>query len=228
VNDDPVIGPAGVQDNCLQTPLGPRKPLERRRELSLIFAPRQVDEAAITEQGRDLNGLDGADDRVHGERRQESFRLACQSGWSKHLQFHGTSVPETQYFVKAQYFVSHLVRHHRAEGPKGKISRLNASLPRWFQLFVGVAEVLAAVGLTLPGLTRILPWLVISAAAGIMIVTVSATVFHLARGEMSSAAITLVLFGIATFVAYMRYRVVPIAARRADNELRAFRRSTTG
>ena len=36
-------------------------------------------------------------------------------------------------------------------------AQMNASLPRWFQLFLGVAEVLAAVGLTLPGLTRILP-----------------------------------------------------------------------
>jgi putative oxidoreductase len=111
--------------------------------------------------------------------------------------------------------------------PAELVEQLNASLPRWFQLFLGVAEVLAAVGLTLPGLTRILPWLVIWAAAGIMIVTASATVFHLARGEMSSAAITLVLFGIATFVAYMRYRVMPIAARRAGNELPAFRKSTT-
>jgi hypothetical protein len=107
--------------------------------------------------------------------------------------------------------------------PAELVDQLNASLPRWFQLFVGVAEVLAAVGLTLPGLTRILPWLVIYAAAGIMIVMVSATVFHLARGEMSSAGITLVLFGLATFVAYMRYRVVPILARGADNQPRAFR-----
>jgi uncharacterized membrane protein YphA (DoxX/SURF4 family) len=105
--------------------------------------------------------------------------------------------------------------------PAELVDQINASLPRWFQLFVGVAEVLAAIGLTLPGLTRILPWLVICAAAGIMIVTVSATVFHLARGEMSSAAITLVLFGIATFVAYMRYRVVPIPARGAGRALRA-------
>ena len=28
-------------------------------------------------------------------------------------------------------------------------AQMNASLPRWFQLFLGVAEVLAAVGLTL-------------------------------------------------------------------------------
>ena len=92
--------------------------------------------------------------------------------------------------------------------------QMNASLPRSFQLFLGVAEVLAAVGLTLPGLTRVLPWLVTWAAGGIMIVTVSATVYHVARNEMSSAAITLVLFAMATFVAYARYRVVPIHSRR--------------
>jgi uncharacterized membrane protein YphA (DoxX/SURF4 family) len=92
---------------------------------------------------------------------------------------------------------------------------MNASLPRWFQLFLGVAEVMAAVGLTLPGLTRVQPWLVTWAAVGIMIVTVSATAYHLVRGEMSSAVTTAVLLAMATFVAYMRHRVLPIAARRA-------------
>src|SRR5215204_887180 len=66
--------------------------------------------------------------------------------------------------------------------------QMNASLPRWFQLFLGVAEVAAAVGLTLPGLTGVLPWLVTWAAAGIMVVMVSATTYHVARNEMSSAA----------------------------------------
>ena len=93
--------------------------------------------------------------------------------------------------------------------------QMNASLPRWFSLFLGVAEVLAAVGLTLPGLTRILPWLVTWAAAGVMIVTISATAYHVMRGELSSAVITLVLFTMATFLAYMRHRVLPIGGRRA-------------
>ena len=92
---------------------------------------------------------------------------------------------------------------------------MNASLPRWFQVFLGIAEVLAAVGLTLPGMTRIMPWLVAWAAGGVMIVTVSATVWHLVRGEISSSAITLVLLAMATFVAYTRDRLLPIAARRA-------------
>jgi len=99
--------------------------------------------------------------------------------------------------------------------PPEIVAQMNASLPRWFQLFLGVAELLAAVGLTLPGLTRILPWLVTWAAGGVMIVTASATAFHLWRGELSSAAITAVLFAMATYVAYMRHRVVPIGVRRA-------------
>ena len=41
--------------------------------------------------------------------------------------------------------------------PAAIVEQMNASLPRWFQLFIGVAEVLAALGLTLPGLTRIKP-----------------------------------------------------------------------
>jgi hypothetical protein len=99
--------------------------------------------------------------------------------------------------------------------PAAIAEQMNASLPRWFQLFLGVAEVLAAVGLTLPGLTRIMPWLVTAAAAGIMIVTLSATAFHVVRGEISSAVITLLLLAMATFVAYMRHRVLPIGVRRA-------------
>jgi uncharacterized membrane protein YphA (DoxX/SURF4 family) len=99
--------------------------------------------------------------------------------------------------------------------PAAIAEQMNATLPRWFQLFLGVAEVLAAAGLTLPGLTRILPWLVAWAAGGIMIVTISATAFHLVRGEISSAAITLALFALATFVAYMRSRGLPIRARNA-------------
>ena len=91
--------------------------------------------------------------------------------------------------------------------------QMNASMPRWFQLSLGVAEVLAAIGLILPGLTRILPWLVTWAAVGIMIVMVCATIFHLARSEWSSALITLLLLAMATYLAYMRARVVPIRSR---------------
>lgn len=98
--------------------------------------------------------------------------------------------------------------------PAAIVEQMNASLPRWFQLFLGVAEVLAAVGLTLPGLARVQPWLISCAAVGIMIVMISATIYHVARGEVNSAVITAVLLALATFVAYMRWRVAPIQPRR--------------
>ena len=98
--------------------------------------------------------------------------------------------------------------------PAAMVDQMNASLPRWFQLFLGVAEVLAAIGLTLPGLTRIQPWLVSCAAAGVMIVMICATVFHSMRGEVSSAITTAGLLAMASFVAYTRWRVVPIRPRR--------------
>lgn len=97
--------------------------------------------------------------------------------------------------------------------PAELVEQMNASLPRWFQLFLGVAELAAAVGLVVPGLTRILPWLVSWAAAGVMIVMISATIFHIMRGEISSAGITAVLLAMASFVAYMRWRVMPIRPR---------------
>jgi uncharacterized membrane protein YphA (DoxX/SURF4 family) len=97
--------------------------------------------------------------------------------------------------------------------PAAMVEQMNASLPRGFQLFLGVAEVLAAVGLTLPGATRIQPWLVPSAAAGVMIIMIGATIWHVMRGETSSAIITAVLLLAATCVAYVRWRVLPIRPR---------------
>ena len=94
-------------------------------------------------------------------------------------------------------------------------AQMNATLPRWFQVFLGVAEVLAAAGLTLPGVTRISPWLVSWAAVGIMIIMVSATILHAVRNEFSAAVITFVLLGMATFVAHARRSMVPIRGRAA-------------
>jgi uncharacterized membrane protein YphA (DoxX/SURF4 family) len=97
--------------------------------------------------------------------------------------------------------------------PAAVVEQMNASLPRWFQLFLGVAEVLAAVGLTLPGIARIQPWLVSCAAAGVMVVMICATIFHVVRGEVSSALTTVVLLAVATFIAYTRWWIAPIRPR---------------
>lgn len=93
------------------------------------------------------------------------------------------------------------------------LALMNATMSTAFRVFLGVAEVLAAIGLTLPGLTRIVPALVWLAAAGLAIVMICATVFHGYRGEYNSAMITTLLLAISVFVAYMRWKVKPIAPR---------------
>ena len=97
--------------------------------------------------------------------------------------------------------------------PASMLELMNASMSTAFRIFLGVAEVAAAVGLTVPGFTRVLPGLVPAAALGLIIVMISATVFHVARGELMSAVITAVLLAMAGVVAYMRWRVHPIRAR---------------
>ena len=106
--------------------------------------------------------------------------------------------------------------------PASIAEQMNASMSREFQVFLGVAEVLAAIGLTLPGLTGIQSWWTPWAAVGIMIVMISATIFHVMRNEISSAATTFVLLLMATYVAYMRWKVVPIG------QSAGHRRSTLG
>jgi uncharacterized membrane protein YphA (DoxX/SURF4 family) len=99
--------------------------------------------------------------------------------------------------------------------PAELVAMMNAQLGVGLRLFIGVAELLAAVGLILPGVTRILPWLTALAAAGLMIVMGSATFLHIFRGESQSAITAAVLFVLVTTVAYTRWKVQPIAARKS-------------
>src|SRR5688572_32152931 len=76
--------------------------------------------------------------------------------------------------------------------------QMNASMPRWFQLSLGVAEILAAIGLILPGLTRILPWLVPWARAGFLSLLVCAPFFHFAPSDWSRPLTRLFLLPLPT------------------------------
>lgn len=94
--------------------------------------------------------------------------------------------------------------------PPEVAAQMNEMLPRWFSLFLGVAEVAAGIGLVVPGVTRIKPVLVPAAALGVVIVMIGATILHVVRNEMSPAAITTVLLVMAIVVAHGRLRLVPI------------------
>jgi hypothetical protein len=73
-----------------------------------------------------------------------------------------------------------------AFSPADMVVMINENIGEGLRVFIGVAEILAAIGLILPGLTRILPWLTALAAAGLMIIMSSATVLHFYRGETAS------------------------------------------
>ena len=98
--------------------------------------------------------------------------------------------------------------------PAHLVEVMDASIARPFRYFLGVAEVAAAVGLTIPGITRIQPRLVALAAAGLIPIMVGATVLHAVRGEYGSAGATVVLLALLCAVSWLRWRVYPIAAAR--------------
>ena len=79
--------------------------------------------------------------------------------------------------------------------------------------FIGVAELLGALGMILPAATRIRPMLTPAAGLGLVIIMVLAALFHLTRGEFSAIGANAILGLLAGFVAWGRLRKAPIAPR---------------
>jgi hypothetical protein len=77
-------------------------------------------------------------------------------------------------------------------------------LPGPFIRFIGVVEVLGALGLILPWLTGIRPVLTPLAAAGLVIIMIGATVITFSIGGLGAAAMPLVVGLLSGFVAYGR------------------------
>jgi hypothetical protein len=77
-------------------------------------------------------------------------------------------------------------------------------LPGLLLRFIGVIEILGALGLILPGLLRIRPGLTPLAAVGLVIIMTGATVITLMGGMLAPALVPLVLGVLAAFVAWGR------------------------
>jgi hypothetical protein len=88
-----------------------------------------------------------------------------------------------------------------------------SDVPRPQVVLIGFAEVLGAAGLVLPMATGILPWLTPLAAAGLAIIVLMATGFHLRADERLNALETGLWASIAAVVAIGRWDLV---ASRAD------------
>ena len=76
--------------------------------------------------------------------------------------------------------------------------------------FIGISELLGAVGLILPALTKIKPFLTPLAALGLLTVMILAMGFHVSRGEATALPINIVLGGLAAFVAWGRASRAPV------------------
>ena len=75
---------------------------------------------------------------------------------------------------------------------------------------IGVLEILGAIGLILPAVTGILPWLTPLAAAGLAMTMIGAALTHARRGEYPMIGVNLVLLALTLFVAYGRWVLAPL------------------
>jgi uncharacterized membrane protein YphA (DoxX/SURF4 family) len=88
-----------------------------------------------------------------------------------------------------------------------------ADIPEALVRFIGVSELAAAFGLILPALTRVRPSLTPLAALGLLVIMVLAAAFHATRGEVGGIVVNVVLGGVAAFIAWGRYKKVPLSPR---------------
>ena len=78
-----------------------------------------------------------------------------------------------------------------------------------FVRFVGTSELLGALGLVLPLLTGILPWMTVLAAAGLLLIQLLAIFTeHLPKKEYNVIPINLVLIAISVFIVVGRWTLL--------------------
>ncbi|SRR5712691_12577907 len=97
-----------------------------------------------------------------------------------------------------------LVRSMREQG------KWPPAIHAWFRIFIGVAELLAVVGLVLPGLLHLFTFLTPIAAAGLTIVMFSASIYHLRRREVTALPVVGSLLVLTAVVAILRWQVAAL------------------
>lgn len=99
--------------------------------------------------------------------------------------------------------------------PKEKLIKTLTTLENFSQIVIwtiGTVEVLGAIGVILPALTGILPWLTPLAAVGLALTMIGAAMAHLQHDETSRLVINVVIFLLALFIAYGRFSDVHLIA----------------
>jgi putative oxidoreductase len=88
-------------------------------------------------------------------------------------------------------------------------------LPELFVRAIGVCEWLGALGLILPGVTRVRPSVTVAAAIGLVALTLCATIYQLLASQPANAVFALIMCALCATVAYGRARVAPLRERKA-------------
>lgn len=76
--------------------------------------------------------------------------------------------------------------------------------------FIGLCEMLGALGLVLPGVTHIQPWLTVVAAGGLAMIMADAAMFHQSRREYAMITVNVVFFSLALLIVYGRWVLAPL------------------
>jgi uncharacterized membrane protein YphA (DoxX/SURF4 family) len=113
-----------------------------------------------------------------------------------------------QALLAAGYLAAGIMKSTQPLDQLGKRMPWVSQVPAGLVRFVGIAEVLGAIGLVLPLATGVLPWLTVAAAVGLIVVQVLAAVFHATRNELVSIPMNVVFLLLAAFVAYGRVALV--------------------
>ena len=104
----------------------------------------------------------------------------------------------------------------KATQPLDQLAQMMTWIPSFPPLFVrtlGVAEVLGAIGLILPSLTRIQPRLTVLAAQCILLHQAFAVALHVSKGEIGVLGLNAVLIVLAAFIVWGRRSKAVIAPR---------------
>jgi hypothetical protein len=104
--------------------------------------------------------------------------------------------------------------------PPAKMQQGPVVLPLAFLYFIGVCELLGALGMVLPGLTGIRPSLTPLAAAGLTIIMIGAVVVRVMGMGVAAGILPAVTGVVTAWIAYGRTRVAPLASR-SQRALRA-------
>ena len=126
-----------------------------------------------------------------------------------------------QVILAAMFLMSGFMKLSQPIDQLSKMLPWAAQVPEALVRFIGVAEVLGAVGLILPSLLRIQPKLSPIAAAGLALVMLFAVVFHISRGETPMIGMNFILIAIAAFIAWGRFKKAPSAPKSANRRVLA-------